>query len=534
MKHYNKYSIKSGVAPYKYSFYVQDKKDCIEFDTPNGVSDDGEIDVNIVVNNEACYTPSLPLFLTVEDSKGCRNTIQSSLINPCLTFTSPVINFNGSKNDTFRFSATPKGGSSKYTYKWTFPKNIFKLSGKDTEQNLVLTTNFDNPDEINYDAVYPIGVTVTDGNGCVRYSTYNYTFCRPTTTNLLANLKCNTCPGVFNYSVGAIIDFKPLVTKCKEASIDWTTLLIGSSQKNDEVGQVVPNVTYYGDGTALVCFDLQELGFEGFSPGTPIYLDWSVKDYRGILSNTSTVEVKSIDCQTGYLRCIETQSFEYMPESCSATSQSTEIPLESLISSSASIDWSTFQFIPSNNTTQSYISGDVTKLAFDFGKAELTNDRKIKITLTAAPPSSINSEIVKWKICDVNGCCSTSTSVIIATECLTPPEIEDQTICSTCGTPSEIPVFDQPYVTSATNLSTGSRIDIVTNPTNGTVSVSTLSTGSIKKGLIYTPNPGFSGTAGDYVEYKIIDDNGATSNLGKVTFNVICPGGEGALTTCPE
>ena len=527
MKHYNKYKIDYGVPPFKYSFYTS--KDCVEFDTPNGTSDDDIIDVNIKVTSEICYSPNLNISLDIEDAKGCKNTITSALLNPCTTCNLPTINFNGGSYGTFKFSAKPNGGKSAYTYLWDYPKNIFKVVGNDTSQNLVLTTTFTVAQLPSYNYAYPISVTVTDANDCVRRNTYYYTFCRIQAKNVNKALQCFFCSYT---SSGAIIDFKDYAIKCSDASIDWTTLTISLFDPSFSGFSYIN----HGDGTATVCVDLYTLSQSGWDPiinANLLALNWSVQDTKGLESNVADLNVGIKDCLIESARCIETQQVIVEPDTCSGTPTDIKIDLTTSVFSGKAIDWSTFEFIPSSNTNQTFVnSNDPTYMSFTFGKVKLNANHEVEISFSGVPPSNVNSETISWKVCDVDGCCSSNSIITILSECNLPPVIVDRTTCATCGSPLETPVLDSYYIDGSANLSTGSDIIIITPPANGTVDVGSINIGTIKKGIIYTPNTTFYGT--NDIEYQIKDDNGKTSATGKLTVNVICPGQGGEQPVCPE
>ena len=526
MKHYNKYRIESGIPPYKYSF-VSNKDGCITFDVPNGTTDTGITDVNIVVPTENCYSPSLSLTLYIEDAKGCKNSIDSNLLNPCTTFLAPKVNLTGSGYGTYKFAATPIGGQGAFTYSWDYPKDIFQT--KDSKsQNLILTTTFSGAAIPKYNSPYPITVTVTDANGCERKTTYNYTFCRLQTQNISLGLACYLCPG----SVGGNIDFREKITGCKDSSINWDTLNITVSEESfsDAV-----SVTNNGDGTALICVDkdiLYSSGWDATTYSNTLKLNWTVEDSKGLISDTSDIYLYFEDCNPKTYSCIEAKSYDYEIDSCS-TITTKYIDLDSLIipNPNSTTNYSSFKF--KLKGSQTYTSNDPKKLNFSFGNATINNNRQIVIDITSIPSGgfTINSEIIAWQICDNDGCCTGDNIITMILRCNTAPTGVNSTVCATCNTPKQIPVLDTPYVSNPTSLSTGSEIVVTTIPTYGDYTIGTLTTGTIKKGIIYTPNPSYYGA--DSIIYEIIDDNGKTSNPITMTLNVICPGVGESATTCP-
>src|SRR5438876_2903605 len=90
-----------------------------------------------------------------------------------------------------------------------------------------------------------------------------------------------------------------------------------------------------------------------------------------------------------------------------------------------------------------------------------------------------------------------------------PPTADNKSINTTAGTPVTITLTGTSPIPNDVNL----KFSVLSMPQNGK-----LATGTTSNTVIYTPNPGFSGT--DTFTYKATDGQGVDSNIATVTITV--------------
>lgn len=516
MKHYKKLKIEYGTAPYLYSW--SSNSSCLKFDTsyPVSGSTNSIVEALINISNEVCYGNSTAT-LNVVDANNCKKTYNINLVNPCLTFENPIVNFNGITKNNYYFNATPVGGAAPYTYNWEYPTNIFTSTGNITSQTLQLSLIPNAP--IIFNTPYPVSVTITDANGCVRRSTYNYSFCRPLALGQAVLADCNTndfsgCGNAYT-TARATVNLVDLVEGCSNTSIRWNTLNIYPDSSVQGVN-IISNV----NGLITICLDLilisntYDLDFNN----NTINLKYTVLDSNNIESTIGDIYLVVPTCVLEQRSCMTTlpsvNVIDCNPTLPYTITQELEGSSPLIIKGSANIDWNTFTFIPSTGQTLT----NSKLLTLSYGTIALNTNHEIVITLNSIP-STKNAEVIKWKVCDESNCCSQTTSDILILQCLTPPVATNDSYCVACGENETLNIT----LNDTGNISGGSMLIITQNPTQGQANISGLN-------INYVANPNYFGQ--DIIKYKVKDDNGLDSNEATITIDVSCAGNPENTVIC--
>jgi hypothetical protein len=515
MKHVKKIKIDLGVPPYSYTWSTNTS--CFTFDKPTGTTENGEVDVVVNVSNENCYVTSNIIKITAVDSLGCKHDEDFTLENPCTTFLNPTLNDNGFNNGIYTYVALGKGGRGPYTYSWSYPTNIFKVIGSSTDNVLKLALLNNAP--FQFDFPYPIKVTVKDASECSKTTTTFKVFCRATTTDFSVLGECSGCG--FG-SIRLAIDFNKYITACKTSAINWDTLNILTDFDSLDGTYSVKNI----NGVVTICVDVAAVinsGYDLLGNNNTIKFYYNVKDTDGVLSTTGEVVAALPDCLfERSAKCLTTFPFTVKTDCSWTLPKDITVPLTDInnplvMQGSAQIDWTTFTFIASNSQS---LDGNKKLILTNSNEYAILNDNNEIVIHLVDLDTSNNAELIRWKVCDKNNCCSSQTSTVVEMACLEPPKAENDTLCIACGDQVVVDILDND---DAPNVSNNSIITITSPPTKGVVTVA---------GLIinYLTYPTIDGA--DSFKYTITDDNGLTSNEGTVSITITCAGVPGSEITC--
>jgi hypothetical protein len=323
----------NNIPPYHYNWTVTSPSTTIT-PTINPVSGVLDPSVNLTVSglveavDEASITNS-SFTLTVKDSSDveCFRSTIFNLTNPCSQMTIQPI----TKSGELTFNTIATGGNNPYTYNWDFDQEIFEIVSQINEQ-LTLKIKDGVTDLPSF---FTITASAEDEYGCVRTTSRPFIFPKPFVFDFSVNAACNA-DGTSVVSHACIF---PVVQA--GTTIDWDSfnLELPSSEWN----YTLHNTSCIGTGRE-VSINISST----VAPGT-YTLDFTLSTISGISSEPATITIVVPECQPSLstISLIGTSSYTL---DCSAVpGEDFVIELDSLISSTGTVDWSSFQFIVNNS-----------------------------------------------------------------------------------------------------------------------------------------------------------------------------------------
>lgn len=487
-----KYKINGASSPLYWT--LTPSNSCISTKVSNGVinSTSGEIDVDILLSNNTC---SGTVTLLVEDDYGCSSNLVITVNNPCTSLVTTIID-----QDKYKFLANPSGGTPPYTYTWSFDEDIFS-----TSNNTNQTLNLDYIGDGNNSSTN-IYVKITDSKGCEVNATLNYSFCNPVVSDIPEVASCylkgvktiDGCSGMYESETPAI-DFSQFIESCDGIELDYETLQFNLNS----------NFCYKKVGDFKYKFYVREN-----TPADFYEFTYSIKTVDGVSSNTGNLYIKTIDCSPATVSKVAVADNEYKFQNTEASSNPTiELSIDDKTFHSANLDNSSFTFIAGNNQTLSN-AGKTLTTAY-----ATVNYNNGLISYEVTSPPTDTSDLVQWRISDVNGSISNTANWFYTYQPLAAPVAVDDSLCTTCNNSASINILS-----NDTGVIDKDSIIITQAPTKGNYTNS--------QGLItYTPTS--YGT--DTIKYKVANPNGNTndySNEATLTINSICAGSDTINTLC--
>jgi len=470
------YRINGGTAPYEYTFTAENS--CVSFSPGSGTTADGYVEVTFNFAYESCFDDA-GIVLNWSDSQGCTGQASITVANVCEDF--EIMDIGKDGQYTFVVAASSPSCSS-VSVQWIYNTTLWAQTGLVNGSFSSRLTLF--PIGRSLPANTSVQAIVTDCNGCVKQTIYNEVFCIPDAHDFAMSLYCVTTRHETSWI--------PIMTPVNcEASYDWDTLQfdlpagITVERRNNNEIRFIAELTR--------------------TPGQ-YAVTYSVATTQGIRSTNGIITLNLIGCPATETISITNSSF-VLP--CDLEPGDIyEIVLDGLVfvTPPATIDWLTVQ------TTEppTPLSPSIT-----FGINPL-GQRVIYYEV----PDPVAADVFSWTVCDTNGNCA-DAGIFSVVNCAIPPDANDDEACVGCANSVTIDVLSND-TGNGSPLNTTS-LSIYTSPSNG---VAAVSAGQI----VYTANPGFSGT--DTLEYTVANGFGVTSPPATVTIEVICAGGTATITAC--
>lgn len=491
---YKKLRITSGLPPFTYTW--TSTTTCVTFKDKKGVTNE-YVETELFAD-VTCLPTTVKL--KVEDANGCSAVLDIDVDNPCILEVSDIL------QESFLTFSVVASNATNYTYEWTYPSEF--TTPDSTSSTIILTPK--NPKFVSYNTPYLLTVLVQDEYGCEVTKQYNFFLCAPTVDNAVATAVCNTSDnecGLAYQSATVAVNFAPYIHSCQ-----------GAFPSELHIQATSPLTTISNVGMSYV-FCMPDLTI-------PMYtVKYFVIDSNGIKSNTGTINIPTPQCSPlGPCFTFTNQLLDINCADIQSTSPYYQWVYQIPTIPGIAMNWASFTFmLPNGASTGSqtitgigaYTIVDPHTLNTPFGTAVFTPNHEIIYVVDTLPSAGI-TESIKWRVCDVNNCCSNDVVNAYIHECNNNPNAVDDDTCATCGNTSTINVTvnDTPSVQA---------ISITTQPNNGIATISGLN-------INYTPNINFSGT--DTLTYKIQDNNGNWSNEATVTIEVSCAGQPQTIQIC--
>jgi len=475
------------------NYSITSNKSCITISNASG-SFNGttkKIYVTYYITDTTCFTGNT-ITINVTNDKGCSNTFTDTLVNEC---NSLDVNIEQPDANNLSFNAIVTGGKEPYLYNWVYGlPNQFTSNepntGFHTQNQLSLTWNH-NPANIlppGYKNPQGIKVIVKDANGCINDVTNYYTLtCEPF---VASQTVAATCSIINNAEVRK---FVITLTNSGCGTLNNSELLIDyTNAQQTNIG----NNKY-------------EITIPEFQTTTAV-LPITVTNDKNVPSNTFNITViKSGNCKikpdcaagfilNGYTNNSKTKTFDNLASAL----------VEVLDFATDYIDYNTFTFVPGNGQS---IVGNKLVIA---NKGEATfNIADKSITYTKTSTTVGNIPIV-WKVkneCDIFS--QEFTLNINSVESIE-PVVNPITKTLFLGDTS---------ITTVTGNTTISKLEIISNPVVGTISI-------VNNVVTYIPVD-YSAT-NQVVTLRPVNQYGKVGSNFTITYTILSPGVATPLNVC--
>lgn len=463
---------------------------CMSISPATGTANDGDIiEFTFSLDNEECYDSTITL--TYEDSEGVSGDPYTfSLDNSCSL--SGVLSNQPTATNPYVFILNVTA-TSNYTTTWDYDTTIFDVSGTTNNSIELQLINEELLDTTQ------IKATVTDSIGCTTVATYNYAFCEPTATNLVANLVCipELSDSLSLYSSGRT-NLQLNVNACSGKTIDWDTLVLSYDTSKLLVTQDET------DGSIIKVYA------RASAAGRTYDITYKVKDSDGLFSNEAYVRVTGAVCETINYPVTPINTTELNPADVFGTELNLDI--EDNVFSGRGIDWSTFTFIA--NTGQTLVSAN--ELTTNNGSAIFdAGNREIDYTVGT---QTENVDLVEYKFADIDGNPSNRGLWYINYETKAVPVVTNDSYTVAKESTTELTILSN----DTGDLDINS-VEILTFPT---------------KGALFNNGDGTfnyvaDNTSGaDSFTYQVYDTDGRASNIGTVSITIESSGTGSTATIC--
>lgn len=465
----------------------------------------GNIFLDIDVTEACLATESITITVTDNSANNCQNSTTYGLIgyDPCTNLAATITSSFVAGSD-FAFTVAATGGNGGYAYQWYYDTSVYETL--DANSSVLALTVKDGATVGN-----TIGLIcdVTANGNCEVRASLNYQVCKPVLVEVnppviecLAEAVQTECTLSFGYATTTL-----QATSCVGRSIDWSTLELSST-----FGVCVRQV---GDTAQIDIYQIDT----GISSGS---FTWSVADSLGIRSNPITINVVLGTCINTTTNPTTTESAAPIPvldEVLSGPNQTPSTVITTNVrrrigepSRTASIDWSSFDFLAGNGQTRV----SATELTGINGTARFVAGDKIEYTVSG---KNENVDVVQFALADENGNMLNTGKIYYDFEAYTVPTLASSGSTTVgAGNSTTITLSDS---SGLSKLNTGV---VTSEPTKGSYS---LGTGG---SLIYTPNANAEGADSITLYYTTVD--GINSNPITINFTNIYGGQSSSLSLC--
>lgn len=464
----------------------------------------GNVFLDIDVTEGCINTETITITVTDNSSNSCQSSSTYGLIgyNPCTGLAATISSAFVAGAD-FAFTVNATGGNGGYTYQWYYDTSVYETL--DSTSSVLALTVKDGATVGN--TLGLICDVVADGNCEVRAS-LNHQVCKPVLREInqpvidcLDNAVSTECTLSFGYTT-AVLD----AISCVGRSIDWPTLELSSTN-----GICVRQV-----GTTQQV-DIYQID-TGITSGS---FTWSVADSLGVRSNPLTVSLTLGSCvnTTTNPQQEASAAIPLLDEVLSVPNQTPSTVITTNVrrrigepSRTATIDWSSFDFIQGNGQTK--VSS--TELTGINGTARFVAGDKIEYTVSG---KNENVDVVQFELADANGDKLNTAKIYYDFEAYTVPTlVPSGTTTVGAGNSTTITLAD---ATGLAKLNTGV---VTTAPTKGSY---VLGNGG---SLIYTANDNAEGADSITLYYTTVD--GIDTNSLTINFTNIYGGLSSSLSLC--
>lgn len=496
--------ISSGVAPFS---VVISTCDCASAVTPNFVAPAlGLYQVSIDFPGD-CFD-DCAVSILVQDADGCRQTLDfmDALVNPCLSREVEII-ANG-----YDFFADITGPASSYTYSWIFPTSIFKQVNTPGSSTLSLELLPGNHPLV----PQSVSVFITDAEGCTAIASKSINLCKP---YAISNSEYIQIPcaqtGVFGVSAS------PCIRNGDDGDIiDWSTFRVEEVRDGFDdivIGKVWLQQDCSTCPAGTVFYDTDDPVLKLAGGQFTVY--WTVADSRGVRSNVAEMLVYVLPCGGGGGSgggVPTNQCTCNLKATCEEAEDEHGIALVADLTNcfskcdcddqSKEVDPSTFQIVGGPYIAGAYV---------------IFNPGTLKLYYYA-PAGSVGVDIIEYIICTESQQCSQISTITFYLNCVDPPTLVDDMICTTCLLPVTINVLANdsgPNIDPAT-------LTILDQPEHGLIYI------DVNYNIVYTPFLNFAGE--DSFTYTVTNfgGQGGTPDPATVTITVSCAGEGEEITIC--
>ena len=475
------------------NYSITSNKSCITIHKASG-SFNGttkKIYVTYYITDTTCFTGNTITVLVTND-KGCSSTFTDTLVNEC---NSLDVNIEQPDANNLSFNAIVTGGKEPYLYNWVYGlPNQFTSNepntGFHTQNQLSLSWNH-NPANIlppGYKNPQGIKVIVKDANGCINDITNYYTLtCEPFVASQSVLAKCSIINNAeFRKFTIELINLGCGTLNNSELLIDYTN----AQQTN------IGNNKY-------------EITIPEFQTTTAV-LPIKVTNDKNVPSNTFNITViKSGNCKikpdcaagfilNGYTNNSKTLIFD----------NSLETRTNVIDFATDYIDYDTFTFVASAGQT---LNNNVLTIT---NKGVATFNIATKTITYTKTSTTVGNIFIVWKVkneCDIFS--QEFTLNINSVESIE-PAVNNITKTLFLGDTS---------ITTVTGNTTISKLEIISNPVVGTISI-------VNNVVTYIP-VNYSAT-NQVVTLKPVNQYGKVGNSFTITYTILSPGIARPLTTC--
>lgn len=464
------------VGASSFSYTLTSSNSNIVINNPSGTVDSSSktLEFEILVPTEDDFSNSNFILTIVTDCNTKTVIFQES--SPCEL--ESEISHNPTTEEYYTYDSLVNT-NNEYEVVWAYDTTIFQSIIENQDQ-LVLRLKIGQT----HPATHDVSMDVTTEFGCKESYVITTSLCRPSVQNLGIVLSCVEGRGI-TLSNSSIRHFNSGIIKviaCTGTEIDWSTLTLN--------GTLPSGVFISNSNNRLYVYVADTVT----SP--PTSLSFTVKDNRGVVSNTFSVSLIYDICESSLPSpMIEDEHVVFNPGVTTGDIQ--RIPVDRVIFSPKEIDWSTFTFVAA--TGQTLVSA--TELTATNGTAIFDASREIVYEYDS---KNENVDLVQFKIADVDGNYSNVAKFTIDAEVLDQPEIIPKTYAVLLNA---ITNFDS-YLTGSTGVLDLQSLTVVTPPQYGTATPK--SDGSID---YFT-----SSAEDDEFEITIMDTNGNVSDPITITI----------------
>lgn len=475
------------------SYTITSNKSCITIHKASG-SFNGttkKIDVTYYITDTTCFTGNT-ITINVTNDKGCSSTFTDTLVNEC---NSLDVNIEQPDINNLSFNAIVTGGKEPYLYNWVYGlPNQFTSNepntGFHTQNQLSLSWNH-NPANIlppGYKNPQGIKVIVKDANGCINDITNYYTLtCEPF---VASQTVAATCSIINNAEVRKFV-------------ITLTNSGCGNLVNNPLV------ITYANVTQRSLGNNSYEITIPEFNTTTAV-LPITVTNDKNVPSNTFNITViKSGNCKikpdcaagfilNGYTNDSKTLIFD----------NSLETITNVIDFATDYIDYDTFTFVASAGQT---LNNNVLTIT---NKGVATFNIATKTITYTKTSTTVGNILIKWKVkneCDIY---SDEYTLNINSVLSVLPVVNNITKTIFLGDTS---------ITTVTGNTTISKLEIISNPVVGTISI-------VNNVVTYIP-VNYSAT-NQVVTLRPVNQYGKVGSNFTITYTILSPGVARPLTTC--
>lgn len=476
------------------NYTITSNKSCITIDKASG-SFNGttkKVDVTYYINDTDCFTGNT-ITINVTNDKGCSNNFTDTLVNEC---NSLDVNIEQPDVNNLSFNAIVTGGKPPYLYNWIYGlESQFSSNEPNTgfhpQNQLSLTWNH-NPANIlppGYKNPQAVRVKVKDANGCISDAVNYYTLtCEPF---VASQTVAATCSIVNNAEVRKFV-------------ITLTNSGCGNLVNNPLV------ITYANVTQRSLGNNSYEITIPEFNTTTAV-LPITVTNDKNVPSNTFNVTVTKLgtckikpDCAAGfilngYTNNSKTKTFDNLASAL----------VEVLDFATDYIDYNTFTFVASAGQ----VLTNATTLTITNKGVATFNIADKSITYTKNTATVGNIPIV-WKVkneCDIFS--QEFTLNVNSVESIA-PVVSNITKTLFLGDTS---------ITTVTGNTTISKLEIISNPVVGTISI-------VNNVVTYIPVD-YSAT-NQVVTLRPVNQYGKVGSNFTITYTILSPGVATPLNVC--